>query len=237
MRIALLADLHGNLPATMAVDRDLRTRAVDAVYCLGDLVGKGPSSPETMDWAMAHCQVVIKGNWDIKISADGLGYPGRTWYGRQLGEERLRVLDALPLEHRFRMSGRNVRLLHGRPIAAEALDADAPLAQRAALFVTEDRYVPDMVGIADTHVPFYEHVTGVGILLNTGSVGNPLGGQPYASYGLLEGEMGADAGPLTYTVVQLDYDREEAARMAEAAEGLPAKEAYVREVLTGRYSR
>ena len=39
MRIAIISDIHGNLSALDAVLADLRTRPVDVVYCLGDLVG------------------------------------------------------------------------------------------------------------------------------------------------------------------------------------------------------
>ena len=68
MKIALVADLHGNLPATMAVDADIRARGADAVWCLGDLVGKGPSSAETFDWAVNRCDVILRGNWDEGVA-------------------------------------------------------------------------------------------------------------------------------------------------------------------------
>ena len=65
--IALVADLHGNWPAVQAVERDIRARGIQKIWCLGDLVGKGPSSAETYDWAMANCEVVLLGNWDEGI--------------------------------------------------------------------------------------------------------------------------------------------------------------------------
>ena len=49
MTIALVADLHGNMTAVQALERDLVKRKADAVWCLGDLVGKGPSSDRTFD--------------------------------------------------------------------------------------------------------------------------------------------------------------------------------------------
>ena len=68
MRIALIADLHGNLPATLAVADDIRRRGADAIWCLGDIVGKGPSSAETFDWAMDSCDLILRGNWDEGIA-------------------------------------------------------------------------------------------------------------------------------------------------------------------------
>ena len=65
MRIALVADLHGNWPAVQAMERDIARRGADEIYCLGDLVGKGPSSDKTCDWAFANCSVILGGNWDL----------------------------------------------------------------------------------------------------------------------------------------------------------------------------
>ena len=115
MRIALIADLHGNLPATEAVDADIRRRGVDTIWCLGDLVGKGPSSVETFDWAMANCPVILRGNWDEGIALKQFADNDQYYYA-QLGEKRMRQLGELPLEHHAWLSGRHVRLLHGRPI-------------------------------------------------------------------------------------------------------------------------
>ena len=55
MRIVMLADLHGNLPATLAMERELQRLRPDQVWFLGDAVGKGPSNAETCDWVRAHC--------------------------------------------------------------------------------------------------------------------------------------------------------------------------------------
>ena len=49
MRIVMLADLHGNLPATLAMERELQRIRPDQVWFLGDAVGKGPSNAETCD--------------------------------------------------------------------------------------------------------------------------------------------------------------------------------------------
>ena len=51
MLIALIADLHGNRPATEALERDLALTKPEEIWCLGDLVGKGPSNVYTCDWA------------------------------------------------------------------------------------------------------------------------------------------------------------------------------------------
>lgn len=232
MRIAMLGDLHGNMVAVKAVASHIAAQHIDAIYCLGDLVGKGPRSPETMDWALANCEVVLQGNWDELVYCKA-----PNWYSAQLGEARLRTLRALPFEHRFTFAGRKIRLLHGRPIVSDVVYCTAPEDKRLELFATADAYAPDVVAYADIHRPFWQPIDNVGILLNTGSVGNPLGGNPVASYAILEGDMGGTFGPLLYTFVQLPYDRDEAIRQAEAADGLPKPEAFINEIRTGHYSR
>ena len=49
MKIALVADLHGNYPATLDMARTLERIGVDDIWFLGDAVGKGPGSRETCD--------------------------------------------------------------------------------------------------------------------------------------------------------------------------------------------
>ena len=62
MRVAVLSDIHGNLPALEAVLADIRQQHVDAVYCLGDLVGYAPFPNEVTE-RIRHEQIpTIMGN-------------------------------------------------------------------------------------------------------------------------------------------------------------------------------
>ena len=53
-KIAMLGDLHGNLTATLAMEKALKDYHVDEIWFLGDAVGKGPQSRETCDWVRAN---------------------------------------------------------------------------------------------------------------------------------------------------------------------------------------
>src|ERR1051325_7682864 len=69
MRIALLSDIHANLPALEAVLADVASRHVDARYCLGDLVGYAPFPNEVIERIRQEAIPTIVGNYD-----DGVGF-------------------------------------------------------------------------------------------------------------------------------------------------------------------
>lgn len=48
-RIALISDIHGNVPALAAVLSDIRSNSVDSIICLGDIATLGPAPSETME--------------------------------------------------------------------------------------------------------------------------------------------------------------------------------------------
>jgi predicted phosphodiesterase len=66
-RIAILSDVHGNLQAFGAVIADARAADVDAIWCLGDLVGYGASPDECVALAQEECDVVLGGNHDLAV--------------------------------------------------------------------------------------------------------------------------------------------------------------------------
>ena len=67
MRLALVSDIHGNLPALEAVAADIRRRGVDQVLCLGDNLS-GPLLPrETAQWLMASGWPCLAGNHERQI--------------------------------------------------------------------------------------------------------------------------------------------------------------------------
>ena len=114
MKILFLADLHGNLPATLALEKQLPRIGADQLWYLGDAVGKGPSNAETCDWVRAHCDHFVGGNWDYGIG--GKQFPADDYYWQQLGPERMAWLNSLPSEAEATVSGVRFRLFHGRPV-------------------------------------------------------------------------------------------------------------------------
>ena len=232
MKIVLLADLHGNMTATEAMERELDQIKPDDIWFLGDAVGKGPESDKTCDWVRNHCRHWIAGNWDRGLRM----YPEyNEFYNRQVGPERREWLDSLPLEDELEISGFRFRLVHGRFLDPLYLSFDPDEKLREGFRFHDGR--PDATGLicADSHRPFIRPLVG-GYALNTGSVGNNLS-VARAHALLLEGEAGTEPAPLRITTLSVPYDNHKAAERAELYPDLPNKEAYQREVLTGEYSR
>jgi diadenosine tetraphosphatase ApaH/serine/threonine PP2A family protein phosphatase len=65
MRLALISDIHSNLPALEAVLTDVEAVGVDQVWCLGDVVGYGAQPNECAALVQAQCQVCLVGNHDL----------------------------------------------------------------------------------------------------------------------------------------------------------------------------
>ncbi len=227
MRIALVSDLHGNYTAVKALEEDLFKRAPDEIWCLGDLVGKGPSSDKTYDWAMQNCRVILGGNWDYGIGKRE--YPRDRFYHDQLGRDRLAALCALPVEKRLRLSGRNIRLIHGRPVMSRLLAIQDSRESLSALL--EPDY--NMLIYADCHRQGMRTIEGQ--IVNIGSVGNALG-VPMVQYALLEGQPGDPLAPLEVRLITLPYDNRAAAQEAREQPELPHMDAYISEILTGVYA-
>ena len=231
--IALVGDLHGNWPATQAAEQDIKSRGITRIWCLGDVVGKGPSSDRTFDWARANCEFILQGNWD-----EGIGkkmFPRDQFYYDQLGPKRMQALMDFPMEHHCWFSGKKLRLFHGLPILPEPY------------FVHEDHdllapyFEPDfdMVGYADVHRQGVR-LFGYGqLLFNTGSVGNGFG-IAMAQYAILRGEPDSrEEASLDVSMAMVPYDKEQAIQdTTEAGErGLVNADLFVKEIQSGRYAR
>ena len=236
-QIALISDIHGNLPALEATLRDIKRRGIERTFCLGDLVGKGPHSAQVLDRCRAACEAMVLGNWDdfIVTRQDD---PIAQWHRERLGVERLAALARLPHTIDFWMSGKPVRLFHASQASIyQRVYMTDPLETHRAMFentpFTGDALTPTVVGYGDIHwayVHSFEHR----ILFNVGSVGNPLD-LTQACYAILEGVYGSRTEDVfSIQLVRVPYDIEQAIQQAQA-EDMPDLAAYASELRTGRY--
>ncbi|CDQ17818.1 Calcineurin-like phosphoesterase superfamily domain-containing protein [Halobacillus karajensis] len=77
-RIAVITDIHGNIYALRSALEDIRRKKVDAIYCLGDMIGMGPFSNQVCETLFSHENVqLVTGNHDEAVMAliKGSVYP------------------------------------------------------------------------------------------------------------------------------------------------------------------
>lgn len=234
-RIAIISDIHGNMPALEAVLEDIKNRNIKRIFCLGDLAGKGPSSAEAVDKIREHCEIVIKGNWDYYMT-EIKDNEVLTWHQNKLGVERLKYMKELPIYKEFYISGKLLRLCHASPhdlfhrtyLLTEKSERIQLFAATPTLNVEAD-----VIGYGDIHGAHIDNFDGKTIF-NVGSVGNPLE-ITQASYGIIEGRFNnKEKSPFTISLVRVPYDIDLAIKHAEIAD-IPEKQDYINELKTGIY--
>jgi putative phosphoesterase len=203
MRIALFSDIHANLPAFEAFLTDLGGRNVDAVYCLGDMIGYNIWPNEIIDEIRRRGIAPLAGNHDQKTKG----------YAYELVSAANRAyLNTLPahirLEYQLNNDNLNIVLAHGstRSINEYVLED------------TDENYVLEMMAEANadvlcvghSHLPYHRTI-GDKQVINIGSVGKPKDGNPQGCYAVLT---------ITDTIkvdfIRFSYDVEKAAQAIEA---------------------
>jgi predicted phosphodiesterase len=185
MRVAVLSDIHGNLPALDAVLDEVAAEGVDAVVCGGDVVG-GAFSVEVLDRLLELPDVrFVRGNGD-RLMLEGTDEFDVDWEveRRRLGDERLATIAFWQLTAELDFGGLGHALFcHAVP------SADEPIFTR----ITPDEDVvrllgeieADLVVCGHTHVQFDRLLPSGLRVVNAGSVGMPYEGRPGAFWAML----------------------------------------------------
>ncbi|MEM7113111.1 MAG: metallophosphoesterase family protein [Chloroflexota bacterium] len=238
-KIAVISDIHGNMPALEAVLNDIRQRGIEQIFCLGDLAGKGPLSAEAVDTIREVCDVVVLGNWDLMLAGE-VEHPAMIWWKQQLGADRCQYLGNLPYCHDLLMSGQPVRFYHASQ--ESVFFRVGPYHERdilAAMFTNSEATgfanpEPTISVYGDIHAAYLLPVKRRNQLINVGSVGNPLD-QTLATYVVLSGNIGATKQQdISVEFVRVAYDVERTIQQAIDLE-MPETEPLARELRTGVY--
>ena len=122
-RLAVISDIHGNHVAFERVLVDIERRAVDAVLCLGDIVGYGPDPKECLDLARKACKLIVRGNHENGVLApetsetwNPLARAGIAHSRACLAAEDLEYIAKLPLS--FIISGQ-ILGVHDSPMPSD----------------------------------------------------------------------------------------------------------------------
>ena len=188
MRVAVLSDIHGNLPALRAVLRDLEREDVRSVVVAGDTIS-GPWPVEVFDAVAALDAGIVRGNADREVLQRSTRYgPLAGWCADRLGEERLGVASSWPLTLDLDVDdlGR-VLVCHSTPSSDEPIYTRiTPDADVLALLGDVDA---DVVVSGHTHMQYDRTLAGGLRLVNPGSVGMPYEGTPGAFWAILGPEV------------------------------------------------
>jgi putative phosphoesterase len=228
-RVAVITDIHANLPALESALARIDELGIERVYCGGDLVGYGPHPNEVCAAIEARAIPTIYGNYDYAIARDlhDCGCAYITPHDRELGQQSVEwtlintdesskaFMRDLPFELRFDVGGTSVHLVHGSPRKVnEYLFEDKPASLYERLAAAEDA---DVLVFGHTHKPWVHEYGGV-LFVNCGSVGKPKDGDPRGAFALLEA---TDVG-IEVTIERVTYDAETVAAEVRAA-GLPVE--------------
>jgi len=211
-RIALVSDVHGNLPALEAVLADADGRGAQAVWNLGDFVGYGPHGDRVVRLLRKLAEAAIRGNYDRKV----LRFPEKRkkWRRKKdpekflafqqawedLSDPSRKYLAELPGELRHMEQHLRVLLVHGSPAADdEPLGPDTPARRLAELARMAEA---DLVFCGHTHRAWMKR-SGRTWFVNPGSVGRPEGLDCRAAYAVLDfadGRWGVEFHRVPYDV-------------------------------------
>ena len=215
MKIAILSDIHGNVPALEAVMVHIERWQPDQVIVNGDIVNRGPLSADA--WQLISKKrdqegwLVTRGNHEDYVVAwreptdhfddiQKLLYQTSIWTYEQLSADAIIELATLPMEiSLFAPDGSELRATHasmgdnknGMVPWNSADEIRAKIGTPPAVFVT-----------SHTH-RFFERRVDETLIVNSGSVGVPLDGSHLTGYAQVRWEKGHWSAEL----IRLQYDR------------------------------
>jgi predicted phosphodiesterase len=228
MRLAIVADIHGNLPALEAVAADLARHQVDAIVDLGDCVS-GPLWPrETAEFLMVRGWPTVRGNHDrvVALASGGALGPSDAFARSQMNARQLAWCGTLPSA--VTLPG-GILAVHGRPGSDTAYlleDVEAGRTVPARLNRIEERLAgidASIVLCGHSHLATALRLPRGTWVVNPGSVGCPAydddtppahvseAGSPAARYAVLK----INHAGVAVDLVSVPYDHVSASRRAE----------------------
>ncbi|MGH2944853.1 MAG: metallophosphoesterase family protein [Solirubrobacteraceae bacterium] len=227
--VAVITDVHANLPALQAALARIDELGIERVYCGGDLVGYGPHPNEVVALIAEREIPTIYGNYDHAIArdSDDCGCAYVTPRDRELGQGSVEWtlahtdrrskdwMRALPFDLRFEVGATSVHLVHGSPRRVnEYLFEDKPDRLYERLAAAEEA---GALVFGHTHKPWVRTHGGV-LFVNCGSVGKPKDGDLRGAVAVLR----ESAGGIDVTIERVAYDAEAVAAEVRAS-GLPVE--------------
>jgi putative phosphoesterase len=195
MRVALIGDIHANLPALEEVLDHAHNQGIEKIWNVGDFLGYGPFPDEVVQLIRKDDSILsILGNYDRQVlkfkkkrdkwrkSKHPDKYLAFGWAYENLSKKNRKYLRFLSQEVRMKVRGHRILLTHGSPASdKEHLYPDTPEERLRELAKMAKA---DIIIVGHSHQPFARQVDNTWFI-NTGSVGRPDDGDPRACYAIL----------------------------------------------------
>jgi predicted phosphodiesterase len=195
--LAVLADIHGNLPALHAIEAHMAQFSPDAVIVAGDMINVGPQSEAVLDFIAGRGWTMIRGNHEFYLLYHGTarepagwaGYTTPRWLRATISPDWQARLALMPDELTLHFPDAPLlHIMHGLP--GDPWNGIYPDMTDAVLSARLTGIRADYAITAHIHLPFVRQVprseNTLLTLINPGSAGLPLDGIPgMASYALL----------------------------------------------------
>lgn len=231
-RIAIISDIHGNLPALKVVLEDIKQRNIDQIYCLGDLVDFAPWHNEVIECIKELDIPCLMGNHDERIAFDYEITPlakhnleeraarenGIKYTKQSIKRENKEFLKTLPERFllNFTISGKETKILL---VHASIRSNDEYIHENHSLADVQSMLAQEKVAIiimGHTHKSYVRHVEATeespaGTLINCGSVGRSRENSPLATYLILH----IDEEKIVPEIIKLEYPVNEVIKAIE----------------------
>lgn len=192
LKIALIGDIHANLPALEAALADIKERGANIVINAGDIVGYGAFPDEVITLLRDNYVINISGNYDLSVlkagSTSGVGKRKRNELKKHnkiyntISPSNRKFLRTLPKTLDLVFGGKRIYISHGDK--KSPVKAFTENSTKAELLDAYKFTKADIIVTGHSHKPFAVETDGRWFI-NTGSVGMPKDGDPRASYALL----------------------------------------------------
>lgn len=228
MRMALISDIHANLEALDAVLDHIDKQSIDAIHCLGDVIGYGPDPTACVELVSDRCKLKLLGNHEYValglIDNDNMNPIAKTsaeWTQKQLSDREISMLADYDMEDRIA----DIQFVHASPFEPDKWHYLLNMHEAKQAFEYVDKPV---CFFGHTHLPMvfaeesdgtvrqrtgmnFKLAEGTKYLVNVGSVGQPRDDDPRAAYGIF------DTSTSTVEFHRVEYDIKKAqSKMIEA---------------------